>query len=232
MTSETPETQAAGREAIADLARRRVEYGSDHLDEVAADPHTQFRTWFAKAEDAVTEPNAMLLATADASGPAARIVLLKGFDASGFTFFTNYDSAKGRQIAAQPVVALTFPWLELQRQVRVRGIAEPIPAADSDAYFAVRPRGAQIGAVASRQSAPVASREAMQQAYDDAAARYDGTEVARPENWGGYRVRAFEIEFWQGRANRFHDRFVYMSTDGQPADLATAADWSITRLNP
>lgn len=114
----------------------------------------------------------------------------------------------------------------------MRGIAEPIPAADSDAYFAVRPRGAQIGAVASRQSAPVASREAMQQAYDDAAARYDGTEVARPENWGGYRVRAFEIEFWQGRANRFHDRFVYMSTDGQPADLATAADWSITRLNP
>lgn len=232
MTSETPETQASGRETIADLARQRVEYGSDHLDEVAADPHTQFRTWFAKAEDAVTEPNAMLLATADASGPAARIVLLKGFDASGFTFFTNYDSAKGRQIAAQPIVALTFPWLELQRQVRVRGIAEPIPAADSDAYFAVRPRGAQIGAVASRQSAPVASREAMQQAYDDAAARYDGTEVARPENWGGYRVRAFEIEFWQGRANRFHDRFVYMSTDGQPADLATAADWSITRLNP
>lgn len=232
MTSETPETQAAGRETIADLARQRVEYGSDHLDEVAAEPHTQFRTWFAEAEDAVTEPNAMLLATADASGPAARIVLLKGFDASGFTFFTNYDSAKGRQIAAQPIVALTFPWLELQRQVRVRGIAEPIPAADSDAYFAVRPRGAQIGAVASRQSAPVASREAMQQAYDEAAARYDGTEVARPENWGGYRVKAFEIEFWQGRANRFHDRFVYMSTDGQPADLATAADWSITRLNP
>ncbi|MCT1690475.1 pyridoxamine 5'-phosphate oxidase [Brevibacterium sp. p3-SID960] len=232
MTSETPETQAAGREAIADLARRRVEYGSDHLDEVAADPHTQFRTWFAKAEDAVTEPNAMLLATADDSGPAARIVLLKGFDAAGFTFFTNYDSAKGRQIAAQPIVALTFPWLELQRQVRVRGIAEQLPAADSDAYFAMRPRGAQIGAVASRQSAPVASREEMQQAYDAAAADCEGTEVTRPRNWGGYRVRAFEIEFWQGRAHRFHDRFVYMSTDGQPADLATAADWSITRLNP
>lgn len=232
MTSDTPEAPLTGHDAIADLARQRVEYGSDHLDEVAADPCTQFRTWLTDAEEAGPEANAMLLATADAAGPAARFVLLKGFDASGFTFFTNYDSAKGRQIAAQPIVALTFPWLHLQRQVRIRGVAEQVSAAESDDYFALRPRGAQLGAVASRQSEPVASREEMQRAYAEVAARFADVEVVRPENWGGYRVRPFEIEFWQGRQNRFHDRFVYMSTDGRPADLAAADRWSITRLNP
>lgn len=174
----------------------------------------------------------MIVATADDSGPSARIVLLKDFAPQGFTFFTSYTSLKGAQIAADPAVALVFPWHEMERQVRVRGIAQRTSAAVSDAYFASRTRGSQLGAVASQQSQPVESRAELEVAYARAQAAYDGTDVARPATWGGYRVEAAEVEFWQGRGNRFHDRWVYRSRSGKPADLSDADAWTITRLNP
>jgi pyridoxamine 5'-phosphate oxidase len=163
------------------------------------------------------EPTAMTLATADAQGRVcARVVLLKGVDVDGFRFFTNYESAKGVQLGAHPQVALCFHWKALrdQVQVRVEGNVEKLSAADSDAYFASRPRGSQIGAWASLQSQPLPDRQTFEQRYDEIERRYAGQPVPRPANWGGYRVRPDRIEFWYGASYRLHERVCYVSRNG------------------
>lgn len=219
-------------DAILDLAAQRVEYDQGRIGQVAADPAAQFAQWYASAEGRVGEPNAMVVATADAAGPDARTVLLKEFDRLGFVFFSNYTSTKGRQLADNPHIALVFPWHDMQRQVRVRGIAEHVSTAQSDDYFAQRNRGSQLGAWASAQSQPVADRATMENAFAAVEAEYAGKDVPRPPHWGGYRVRPIAVEFWQGRESRFHDRFVYTSIDGAPHEMDDGSYWSLVRLNP
>jgi pyridoxamine 5'-phosphate oxidase len=189
------------------------------------DPIEQFRRWLADAERAgVPLPNAMAVATADAQGrPSVRHVLLRGIDERGFAFYTHRQSLKGRQLAANPHAALVFLWKELDRQVCVAGPASTVDDAESDAYFATRPRDAQLGAWASAQSEPLASRQELEARLKEADARH-ADQVPRPPAWGGYRVRPDTIEFWQGRRHRLHDRFRYTR---EPA-----ARWRIERLNP
>ena len=215
-------------DARPDLASLRHEYAAGGLAEgdLAADPITMFERWFDEVSQAgIGEPNAMVVATADADArPSSRTVLLKGVGADGFRFFTNQASRKGRELAANPACALLFPWHPLERQVRVDGIAEPLPRADVEAYFASRPRGSRLGAWASHQSRPVAAREELSSSYDEVEARFAGhDDVPPPEEWGGYLVRPEVVEFWQGRPSRMHDRLVYRrATDG----------WTIERLAP
>ncbi|WP_084499493.1 pyridoxamine 5'-phosphate oxidase [Brevibacterium album] len=223
---------AEARDALTRLARQRVEYDDADLALPGGSPAEVFAQWYEEAGEALAEPNAMVLATADEAGPAARIVLLKEVDAEGFVFYTNYLSAKGRQIGADPLVALVFPWHEIHRQVRVRGIAEKVVPEQSDAYFALRPRGSQLGAIASEQSRPIASRAEFDERMTALEAEWEGREPVRPEHWGGYRVRPYEIEFWQGRRNRMHDRFLLTSREGTPAPLDEADRWSQVRLQP
>jgi pyridoxamine 5'-phosphate oxidase len=211
-----------------DLATAREEYSRGGLSEaeLAADPVRMFERWYVEARDAgVREPNAMVVATTDADGaPSARFVLLKGFDERGFVFYTNQTSRKGRALAAEPRTALLFPWHDLERQVRVEGVAEPLTRAEVAAYFAVRPRGSQLGAWASHQSTPVAGREELEQAYAEAERRFaDVAEVPVPDEWGGYRVVPGSVEFWQGRIGRMHDRLVYRRTED---------GWATERLAP
>jgi pyridoxamine 5'-phosphate oxidase len=192
--------------------------------ELADDPITQFSRWFERAKEEVPLPEAMALATVDADGnPDARMVLLKGFGAEGFRFFTNYDSAKARQLARVPQAALVIYWRELDRQVRVRGAVGRLPEADSDVYFASRPRDAQLGAWASLQSEPLASREELDRRLEEVLERFAGGEVPRPSFWGGYLLRHDAIELWQGQAHRLHDRFCY-TREGE--------GWRIERLAP
>lgn len=192
------------------------------LDEADLDPDPlrQFESWFAAARDAgLRAPEAMALATATPDGaPSARMVLLKGVDDRGFVFFTSYESRKGRELEANPRAALLFYWEPLGRQVRVEGPVERVSAEESDAYFASRPLGSRAGAAASHQSRPLADRAELERAV---AAL--GDDVARPEWWGGYRVRPERYEFWQHRENRLHDRFLY-EREGSA--------WSIQRLYP
>jgi pyridoxamine 5'-phosphate oxidase len=214
---------AAG-EAVAAL---RKDYGQHSLNEsdVAADPFDQFNAWFEQALAAeVNEPNAMSVATVDADGkPTSRIVLIKQFDRRGFTWYTNYDSQKGRQLAANPHAALLFFWSELERQIRIEGVVERTSAEESDKYFHSRPLKSRLAAIASAQSAPIANRAALEQNYDAIAAQY-GEAPPRPENWGGFRLVPQRIEFWQGRRSRFHDRIVYtLQADGS---------WTRQRLQP
>jgi pyridoxamine 5'-phosphate oxidase len=194
------------------ITDRRTSYERGSLDEAhaAAEPFAQFETWLADALAAnLREPNAMTLATADASGhPSARIVLLRGWDERGFVFFTNYDSRKGREIAANPHASVLFYWDVLEREVRIDGAVEQLDASESDAYFARRPRGHRLSAWASPQSSVVPDRAALEAAMSEAEERFTG-EVPRPPYWGGYRVVPSEIEFWQGRRNRVHDRLRY-----------------------
>jgi pyridoxamine 5'-phosphate oxidase len=209
---------------IADL---RIEYARESLDEkgVARDPFLQFSRWFQEALNAgFTEPNAMTLATADADGrPSARIVLLKGYDERGFTFYTNYQSRKGRELAENPRAALLFHWVELQRQVRIEGHVEKASAEESDEYYASRPIGSRIGAWASPQSSVLAHREALEAKLAELAGRYGG-DPPRPPHWGGYRLVPDMLELWQGRLSRLHDRVRY-SREGLGL-------WRIERLAP
>jgi len=209
------------------LASLRTEYKRASLDErdVATDPFLQFGRWFSEARAAqLPEPNAMSLCTVDEHGrPSARIVLLKEVDARGFVFYTNYDSRKGRELAAHPRAALLFFWAELERQVRIEGIVEAVDAATADAYFRTRPRPSRIGAWASPQSATLPDRAALEQRFADAERRFPGDEVPRPPRWGGYRVVPATFEFWQGRPSRLHDRVAYAQED---------SGWRTRRLAP
>ena len=210
-----------------DLAQLRNDYALKTLDEhqVDRDPLKQFGVWMVEAIHAkVPEPTAMNLSTVDAQGrPSGRIVLLKGVDPRGFVFFTNYESRKGRDLAARPVAALTFMWKELERQVRIEGAVEKVSAAESDAYYETRPLGSRIGAWASPQSAPIENRAWLEERWATLA-REHGEQPTRPEHWGGYRVIPDNIEFWQGRLSRLHDRIVF-TREG-------AGGWKVARLAP
>jgi pyridoxamine 5'-phosphate oxidase len=190
---------------------------------MASDPIEQFREWWELAEREVPLAEAMALATVDEGGaPDARMVLLKGFGPDGFRFFTNYESAKGAELAANPRAALVIYWRELDRQVRVRGTVRRLAAEDSDAYFASRPRDSRIAAAVSPQSRPI-EREDLDRRYEDLELELAGADPSRPEQWGGYVVVPAEIEFWQGRDSRMHDRFLY-TRDG--------VGWGLERLAP
>jgi pyridoxamine 5'-phosphate oxidase len=211
--------------SLADLRR---DYTRESLTErdVDADPIRQFERWFEQARRAeLLEPNAMSLATSTPDGaPSVRVVLLKGVDARGFVFFTDYRSRKGAELDANPRASLCFWWDALQRQVRVTGTAARTSNAESAEYFRTRPHGSRIGAWASHQSSRIASREALEQEVARHLATYpDGTNVPLPHHWGGYRVAPGAMEFWQGRPNRLHDRIVY---------VRGVAGWEIERLSP
>jgi pyridoxamine 5'-phosphate oxidase len=207
----------------------RLDYTLDELDDsaLAASPLALLRRWLEDAAD-LPEPNAMVVSTVDATGaPTSRTVLLRGIDDDGaLWFFTNRDSRKGRALAANPSVSILFPWYALQRQVIVLGTATPLPAERDDAYFASRPRGSQLSAWASHQSESVASRTALEDQMAAVSARFpDDEPVPRPPHWGGYRVEAREIEFWQGRPSRLHDRIVFSRSDA-------AGEWAAVRRQP
>jgi pyridoxamine 5'-phosphate oxidase len=193
----------------------------------AEDPFALFQTWLKEAEKAEpADPEAMAVATVDADGlPNVRMILLKGADARGFVFYTNTGSAKGNELAATPKAALLFYWKSLGRQIRIRGSVEPTTSAEADTYFATRHRESRIGAWASQQSRPLASRAALEEAVAGYAAELDGRDVARPEYWRGYRLRPVEIEFWQNGASRLHDRIVFRRETPDGA-------WTKTRLYP
>ena len=211
-----------------DISDYRREYMSQGLEQEALfdDPFKQFECWFKQATDAgIQDPNAFSLATYDiANGPSIRTVLLKLFDPQGFVFFTNYNSRKSLQIQNAPQVAMLFPWITLNRQVKIEGHCEKISTAASLKYFATRPRGSQIGAWCSNQSEVIESRSFLEQKYREAAEKFKAGSVPLPSSWGGYRIIPKRIEFWQGQENRLHDRFQY-SRQGDES-------WSIERLAP
>ncbi len=211
-----------------DLSDQRISYESEGIDVASldADPIAQFSRWFADAQAGPDdEPYAMVLSTVDGDGwPLGRTVLLRQADAAGFVFYTNYDSAKGRAIEATGRAGLTFHWHGQHRQVHVSGQVARIDEAESDAYFAKRPRESQLGAWASEQSAEISNRQVLEERLAEVTARFDGRDVDRPEFWGGYRVTPRWIEFWQGQPSRLHDRVRYIAGD--------TGDWSQVILSP
>ena len=211
--------------SIADLRRDYSLMGLDRHD-LLADPIAQFRLWLEQAIQArLPEPNAMILATVDASGaPAARIVLLKGLDDRGFHFFTNYESDKAKQMEVNPRVALVFHWIELERQVRLCGSVSRLTRGHTEAYFNTRPRGSRLGAWVSRQSEILDGREPLERRLAELEQQYPGEAVPAPPFWGGYAVAPTSIEYWQGRPNRLHDRFLY--------SRVSEAVWRLDRLSP
>ena len=211
-------------ETLAALRREDGDAGLD-VPDLEADPVDMVNRWLHDAVEAgLHEPNAMVLSTATPDGaPSSRMVLLKGVDERGFVFYTNYDSAKARDLETTPSGALLFPWHDLQRQVRVEGAVERVTQEESEAYFASRPRGSQLGAWASPQSSEVSGRGELDDLYADAEQRFDGEDVPLPPNWGGFRVAPDLVEFWQGRKGRLHDRLVYRRT---------GEAWEVVRLAP
>ena len=220
--------------ARPDLASLRQEYAAGGLveSELAPDPMAMFDQWFTAVRDGgLHEPNAMVLSTVSSAGvPSSRTVLLKGLESDGFRFFTNLDSHKGRDLAANPACSLLFPWHALERQVRIEGQASLLSRADVAAYFSSRPRGSQLGAWASAQSSVVEGREALEASYDEAVRRFADGEVPVPDHWGGYVVRPELVEFWHGRPSRLHDRLVYRRDDS--ASSPYASGWVVERLAP
>jgi len=209
------------------LAGLRTDYTKASLDNKSIEPNpiAQFEKWFREAIDAkVLEPNAMNLATLSEGRPSSRIVLLKGIHNNQFVFYTNYQSQKGKELDLHPECALNFFWPELERQVRIEGIAHRVDTALSDEYFQSRPRASQVGAWASPQSSIIKDRDILEQRVKEIEKRFEGKEVLpRPNQWGGFTVEPFEIEFWQGRSNRLHDRIQFSKVDNQ---------WKINRLAP
>lgn len=206
--------------------RREYLRGGLNREDLDANPLAQFEHWMSQAVEANlnSDPTAMVLATVDARGqPSQRVVLLKGLTEEGFVFYTNYDSQKGRDLAANPKASLHFPWLPLERQVIVYGEAEKLSEAESEAYFHSRPRASQIGAWASHQSQSISSREALDDAFQEMTDRFGQDAIPLPSFWGGYRVVPQRIEFWQGRSGRLHDRFMYQRKGHV---------WTVQRLQP
>lgn len=210
-----------------DALREELQARGLRRADLADDPFEQFTRWFDVAVEAgLHEPEAMIVSSVGEDGmPSSRHVLLKGVD-RGFVFFTNYTSHKGRELDARPMAAICFPWNLLSRQVRVEGTVERVSAAESDEYFATRPRDSQTGAWASRQSEVIADRSVLESRWAEAEVRYEGSAVPRPPHWGGYRVLPRRVEFWQGRPSRLHDRFRYTS------DGSVDGAWRIERLSP
>lgn len=206
----------------------RKDYGLAGLleQDLAPDPFRQFDRWFAEAGAAgIPEPNAMSLATVGSDGrPAVRTVLLKHCDSRGFVFYTNYESRKGRELAANPRASLLFPWIAMERQVTVEGVVTRVSREEAEAYFHSRPRASQLGAWASPQSTVIAGRGVLEQNYREVEKKYEGREVPLPPHWGGYRLVPETVEFWQGRRSRLHDRLRYRREPG--------GGWRIERLAP
>jgi pyridoxamine 5'-phosphate oxidase len=210
-----------------DIANIRTDYKLKSLSESEVKPGAveQFSIWWNEAlQSDIYEVNAMTLATADKNGhPLARIVLLKGYDESGFVFFTNYESRKGNDLAQNPQACLLFFWKELERQVRIEGVVEKVDPVESDAYFNSRPEGSKVGAWASPQSQPIPGKMYLENRFVELSGEYKGKDIPRPAHWGGYIVKPAKVEFWQGRPSRLHDRILYTKNqDG----------WKIERLAP
>ena len=209
-----------------DLTNLRKEFRQNGLkkSDLENDPFKQFSLWFSQALDlGILEPSAMSLATADQNEIGIRTVLLKYFDDKGFVFFTNYGSTKSKQIEVKPQAALLFPWLDLERQVKIVGSVEKVKTLESIKYFASRPKDSQLGAWASQQSATISSRSLLVSQFESMKNKFSKGEIPLPDFWGGYRVIPESIEFWQGRENRLHDRFIYQRSE---------SGWSISRLSP
>ena len=211
------------------LRDRRIQYETAGLnfEDLDESPIQQWHAWYIEAVEAeLPEPNAMAVGSIDSDGmPDSRIVLVRGFDDDGLTFFGNYNSAKGQQLDANPVASAVFPWIGLHRQVRVRGTVEMLPGHESDAYFASLPRDSQLGAWASPQSEVISGRDILNERHAEFAEKFAGVEVLRPPHWGGWLLIPDVFEFWQGRPNRLHDRFRYRRDD-------VTQEWMIERLAP